>query len=132
MPAITITAANVRPLNKRARPVAYTASAAITAGQPVHFDTTTQKVQAGDNADYTNIVGIAMTNAAADGDLIYVQDTESYEVGGTVVEGQTYYLLQSGGIGLYSDIGSDSVIRLFYATTTSTAVLDIKDYNVAL
>lgn len=134
MAAITITSANVRPANERSTAKTFTASQAITAGQAVHLDTSTNKIQPGDAGSATapNIVGIAMSDAAADGDLVYVQDSLLYEVGGTVTQGQFYYLSPvAGGIAPFADLGSgDWVVQLMQAQDASTALIDINNTGI--
>ena len=133
MAVITVTAANVRPATNRARPATYTCSEAITAGQAVHYDATLETVRKANTTDYTNCVGIALSNTTTAGDLVLVQTSGAYDIGGTALEGQMYYLNgTAGSLGLFSDIGSEGVIQVMYATSATTGVIAIKDTTVTL
>lgn len=127
MAAITVTAANVRSANTRATITQYVASAAITAGQPVHYNSTTEKVQKGDCTSLNNIVGIAIGNASADGDIIGVINKLGFDPGATVSVGTQYYVGRTAGeIVPFADLSSpDEVIYLFYADTTTSGIFNL-------
>ena len=134
MAFVTVTAANVRPTTTRARPVSYEASQAITAGMVVHLDATTNKVaKATSETASLNVVGISMSNASADGDFIYVQNSGEIDTGGTVTEGARYYLSENPGIiGQFSDLSAGEYVEIYYATSASTAVIDITQTGVVI
>ena len=136
MAALTITAANVRPTAAKQRPKTYEVGEAITAGQVVYQDSTTDKVYLADAgvAAEVNAIGIAITNAASDGDFVLVVETVGIEPGATLTKGVMYYLGSSPGtIVPYADlIAGDTVVSLFRADSTSTALMDVNNTGIVL
>ncbi len=131
---LTITSANVE-LASSNRPITKQAGEAISAGTPVYLDTTTNKVMAADVSATASaqVIGVALTNANADEDYIAIVNAGDIVSGGTMVKGQMYYALQSGGVGLFSDlISGDEVTAIYRAISTSVARVNVEVSGVEL
>ena len=131
---LTITAANVE-IASGDRPQVKQAGEAISAGTPVYIDLTTNKVMIADVSATASaqVYGIAVTNCNADEDYIVVARSGDIVTGATMVKGQLYYALQSGGIGLFSDlVSSDEVTAVYRAISTSTARVNVEASGVVL
>jgi len=131
---LTITPANVE-IASGDRPSTKQAGEAITAGTPVYVDLTTQKVMIADVSDTAaaNVYGIALTNCDTDGDYIVIARSGEIVAGATLVKGELYYALQSGGIGLFSDlVSSDEVTAVYRATSTTTARVNVEASGIVL
>jgi len=134
MAAISVTVANVRTANERSRPTAYEASEAVAAGEPVHLEASTNKVKPANALTATNCVGLAMTNAAADGDFVFVQETLEVDAGATLVKGELYYVgTLAGEIIPHADLAaSDVIVALYRATTTTQATMELNLTGITL
>lgn len=115
-----------------AKVVSGVAGEAIDRGEAVAFDDTTGKYVLADNTveALASVVGIAQSDASADGDYLLVQKTGSIKFDATLTLGQLYYLSSTPGkIAPFSDLdSSDYVSSVFRATAASTAILDM-DYT---
>lgn len=135
MADITITAANVL-AQSGAQTVQGQALAAVTAGQVVYRDATTQKFGLADNNGATATrtpVGIALNGAAADQPLS-VLTFGSIAIGGTLTAGVAYYLSDTpGGICPVADLASGETATLIgIATSSSILKVDINPSGVTL
>jgi hypothetical protein len=96
---IAITAANVVP-SSSARFSTQTAGVAITAGQPLYYDTATGTVKLADNnatAPANSLFGIAMSNAAINQPIVVCVYDPALAIGGTVASGATVWLSGNAG-----------------------------------
>jgi hypothetical protein len=135
MADITITAANVL-AQAGAQLVSGNALAAVTAGQVVYRDATTQQFGLADNngATATRVpVGIALNGAAA-GQPLTILTFGSIAIGGTMTAGVAYYLSDTpGGICPVADIATGETATLIgIATSTSILRVDINPSGVTL
>lgn len=130
MADITITTANVAE-GSNAVVEHGTAGAAITIGQAVYKDSSDSKwkLADADNSAATagsNDIGIALTEADADGQRISVQKRGDINLGATLTVGEIYVLSgTAGGIAPEADLASnDWVTVLGVASTASNLVMD--------
>jgi hypothetical protein len=135
MADVTITAANVLAVSGAQTTQGF-ALAAVTAGQVVYRDATTQKFGLADNdgAAATKVpVGIALNNAGADQPLS-VLTYGSITIGGTLVAGTAYYLSDNpGGICPVGDLETgDTATLIGIATSTAILKVDINPSGVTL
>lgn len=140
MADLSVTAASVQPTTSESRPTQAIAAVAITAGQAIYLDGgdldlfgqgKARLADANGAGGAPIAVGIAAGNAAVGQPFLYYS-SGPFKPGATVVVGKTYYLSETpGGIKPAEDIDAgDRVVRLFYAITTDTVQLDIKDLGV--
>jgi surface antigen len=134
MADLTITAANVA-AGANAAPVnQYLAGAAITQGQAVYVDSTTNTVKLADAdaLDTSAAKGVAL-NAASIGQPITYQRYGNITIGATVVPGKAYYVSTTpGAICLESDLSTGDFPHLLgFATSTTVIALDPKACGVA-
>lgn len=132
MAAIPITAANVSSGDGLARN-SYAIGEAITAGQSVYINTTTQAVWLANNgAPATAIVkGIALTGSSVVGEFIVVAETGLIKTGATMTAGHLYYLGSTNGtivpvVDVTADSGAE-VSAIYRAKTTTIAQLEINN-----
>lgn len=109
----------------------YETAEAITAGQLVYVNTDSKLALVDTTAEASSeVLGVALTSSAADGDFIVVAEQGEYVVGATVVAG-VYYCASSvtpGSICEFSDlVSSDYVSYCIVGTSTTTA--EIRIYN---
>lgn len=113
------------------------AGAAITAGQVVYLDSSTNKYGLADSNSATAAVraprGVALNGAAADQPLA-IQRSGAITIGGTLTAGVAYYLSDTpGGICPVADVGSGEYsVVLGMAASASVLNLDIQASGVAL
>jgi len=132
MADLTITAGNVVP-SSTASTLHGTAGAAITAGQAVYLDTTTNtyKLCDADVAASAVCAGIAL-NGASSGQPITILTDGQITIGGTVVKGTAYYVsLNAGGIGVAGDLGSGDYVSLI-GIADSTSTILVKRINTGV
>jgi hypothetical protein len=130
MSDLSITAANVVQLT--GTPTSGIAGAAITAGQEVYIDPTTQHYLLAKANSATvaaqSASGIAMTSAAI-GQPIFVATWGTYIVGATVTVGGVYVLsgANAGGIAPIADLTSGwfTQIALIGITSTTAKIVNI-------
>lgn len=105
MADLTITAANVNKITGNVKN--YTAAVAITAGQPVYLNTSSQAALAdADALASAAAIGIAENSAAA-GQQVGVQISGTMDVGATLAVGTVYVVsTTAGGIAPLADIAS--------------------------
>ena len=134
MSDITVTAASVTP-GSGATVTNGTAGAAITAGQTVYLDASTNTVKLADcdlSAAAATVTGIAL-HAAASGQPIAYQTSGIINIGATVVAGKVYVnSATAGGIAPVADLTTNwrtSVLGV--ALTSSTINLKIDNTGVA-
>lgn len=124
MAAITVTAANVRPMDEDYRPVTKVAGEALTAGQAVKIDGTTHRAlkAAAGSAGNANVLGVVLMSVAA-GKPVAIASGSAILTGFTgLVPGSTVYLSNTAG-GL--DTAAGTVTRaLAIALTTTTVMLN--------
>lgn len=111
------------------------AGAAITAGQAIYFDRTTDtyKLADADTEAEAKVAGMAVSSVAA-GQIVTFQRTGTYTVGGTVVKGTPYFLgTTPGSIVPFADLVSgDYVTLLGYGASTSTIKLAIHATGITI
>ncbi|WP_407122756.1 hypothetical protein [Bradyrhizobium sp. STM 3561] len=134
MADIAITAANVIGDGGSPRET-MTAGVAITAGQYVYLDSTTNTYKLSDSnaAGAKTCRGVALNSAAA-GQPLTIQKGGPVTVGGTLVKGTTYCQSTTpGGICPQADIttGGDVVV-LGVATSTTQLLLNIQAPGITL
>lgn len=135
MADLSITAANVG-IGASAKLVTGTAGEAITRGQAVYYDSATKKYMkaVNDASGTAAVVGVAQSEAAADGDYIIIQKSGGILPGATMTKGQLYYLsATAGGICPFADlIAADYVTSVYRATSTTEAELDLNASGILL
>ena len=134
MADLSITAANVK-AGSNAIITTGRAGAAITAGQVVFRDAD-GKFKLGDSysgtASVKSAVGIALNGAANDQPLS-VQTGGDITIGATLVAGTAYYLSSTpGGIQPAGDLGTEDVILIGIAKSTTVLGLKIFDTGVTI
>lgn len=135
MADLTITAANVI-AGATAKLGSGTAGAAITAGQPLYYDSTSGTYKPADSdasAATADCVGIAL-HAAATGQPLQFAKSGAVTIGATLTAGTAYYLSSNpGGICPLADVGTgERVVLLGLASSTSVRELDIQKPGVTL
>lgn len=135
MADISITAANVLAVSGAQTTQGF-ALAAVTAGQVVYRDATTQKfgLADSDGAAATKVpVGIALNTAGTDQPLS-VLTYGSITIGGTMTAGIAYYLSDNpGGICPVGDLETgDTATLIGIATSTAILKVDINPSGVTL
>lgn len=132
MADLTITAGNVVP-SSTASTLHGTAGAAITAGQAVYLDTTTNtyKLCDADVAASAVCAGIAL-NGASSGQPITILTDGQITIGATVVRGTAYYVsLTAGGICPAADISTGDYVSLIGIADSTTTIL-VKRINTGV
>lgn len=125
MADITITAASVLPGANAIIENGY-AGVAITAGQVVYLDTSTNRYGLADTDSATAIVrkprGIAL-NGAGVSQPIAVQKSGDITIGATVTKGVAYYLSKTaGGIAPVADITTGAYTAILGIATSATVL----------
>lgn len=128
MADLSITAASVA-AGSGAKKVNGIAGAALTAGQVVYLDSTTDTYKLADTDSATaaarSPAGIAL-HAAASGQPIAVHTSGPITIGATVVVGDAYWLSgTAGGLCLVADVAAGDYPCII-GICTSTSVLDVK------
>jgi len=127
MADLAITAANVK-ASANSTTNSGIAGEAITAGQPVYSDASDEKklkLADSNDLDLTNVIGIALNDAAADQPVNYVRKDPSLTIGATVAIGEVYVLSSTaGGVAPVADLsaGQEAVIMGVGISTTQIAV----------
>jgi hypothetical protein len=107
-----------------------TADVAITQGQSVYLDTTTQTIKLADAdalASASINVGVSL-NAAATGQPVTYQTVGPITIGATVTVGTAYYVsATAGSICLESDLSSGD-FPLLLGFATSTTVINLQPF----
>jgi hypothetical protein len=134
MANLSITAANLRPLSAVVQPVL--SGAALTQGQVVYLDAADSKVKLSD-ANVTaaaQVLGIVVAQTTATDQKTLVVSSGEITLGATLVAGTNYYLsATAGAICPEADLTTgDRKIRIGWAKTTTTLVVDIEDTAVVL
>lgn len=132
MADLTITAGNVVP-SSTASTLHGTAGAAITAGQAVYLDTTTNtyKLCDADVAASAVCAGIAL-NGASSGQPITILTDGQITIGATVTRGTAYYVsLTAGGICPVADISTGDYVSLIGIADSTTTIL-VKRINTGV
>lgn len=138
MADISVTASSVLPVANSSEYATGIAGEAITAGQPCYLKSSDGKYYKADANDATlenrTVLGISANSASTNQQLnLFIRGT--YVAGATLVAGQYYFLsATAGGICPHADlvtVGMKSQ-RLFYATTTTIAKLDIFNSEIAI
>jgi hypothetical protein len=136
MADLTITAASVLP-GTGAKIVEGTAGAAVTAGQVLYLDSSTNTYKLADCNSATAAVrspaGIAL-NGAASGQPVAVQTAGPITIGATLTAGVGYWLSgTAGGIRPVADnTTGDYPVILGLATSTTVINIKIQEAGVAL
>jgi hypothetical protein len=131
MADIAITAANVLGSSTAVRLTQYKAGEAITAGQPVYLNSSSQWIKLDINAastgnGITDVRGIAENSAPASGQpLSVVTEDSDFTVGGTLTNGSALYGSTTAG-GITHDVpGSGSYpVYIGQAKSTTKAVIN--------
>lgn len=115
-----------------------TAGAAITAGQAVYYDSSTDRLklaQCDGTAAEVDAVGIALHGAASGQPLSYAGQGAVINIGATTAKGVEYVVsAAAGGVAPLGDlVSTNKYTRLGYATgTTGAFVVDIKNTGVTI
>lgn len=130
MANLTVTAANVQPTTTTVFKTGI-AGAAITAGQSVYLDATTNTIKLAD-ADLSVAaakgVGIAINNAASGQPVTYAIGG-SLTMGATLVKGTTYVVAATaGGVAPQADLTTGATICIL-GTALDTAIMDVNIRN---
>jgi hypothetical protein len=134
MANLTITAANLRPLSATTQTVL--SGAALSIGQAVYVDDADGKAKLSD-ANVTaaaKVLGLVIAATSATDQKTLVVTGGDVTLGATLVAGTNYYLsATAGAICPEADLTTgDRKIRIGWAKTTATLVLDIEDTAVVL
>jgi hypothetical protein len=133
MALVTVVAAEVTTGQSTIATPSYLTSEAITAGEAVYYNSTTNVVTLANNAaaGTSSVKGIAMTSDAVGGGYILVAESGIIDPGFTVTVGHLYYLgATDGKIAPVGDVTSDSgayVSAIYRGKTTSTVKLEINN-----
>lgn len=127
MSDLSITAANVI---SHAGPSGYgKAGAAVTAGQPIYYDTATYTWKPADNNSATaaaRVPGAIALNGAAAGQPVALHGIGEITIGATLTPGVVYYLSDTpGGICPVADLASGEYPTIIGIAKSAT-VLDVK------
>lgn len=137
MTDIVVTAASVLASGQATKETGI-AGAAITAGQTVYKEATTNLFKLADSnsgtAEVKAVYGVALHAAATGQPLTVVKDDPSFTPGATVVVGTSYWLSETpGGIQPVADLGSgEQLVLLGVGKTTSTISLKIWNTGISL
>lgn len=132
---ITVTATSV--ITTTGQPTRGTAGATIAIGQVVYLDSATSTIKLADSDGAVALkaaVGIAVSGAATGQYMWYLPTGSIFTMNAGLTAGTTYFLSNTaGGICPFADLGAgDYVVRIGYAASTTSFVVDIKDYGVTL
>ena len=131
-----LTISTIQPSSSRTRAITATAGEAIIAGELIYQDTSDSKMKLVDAsaAATASIVGIALTSAAADGDFVVYQATESIDLGAILTAGTFYYASATPGkIAPHADLVSTNVVSAIgYATSTTDLTLSINNTGAVI
>lgn len=121
----------VKPGSFSARVAVVQFGEAVTQGQPVYQNATTQrylKADANDTAAKAEAKGICLTKVAADGDYGVIITAGAIDFGAALAVGQDYVVsTNAGGVAPSTDLGTgDYVTRLGTASAADTLNLDIQ------
>ena len=134
MADLTIT--TIQPSSSRSRAVTATAGEAIDAGELIYQDSADSKMKLADAsaAATATLVGVALTSAAADGDFLVYQASESVDLGAILTAGTFYYMSANAGkIAPHADLVSTNVVSAIgYATSTSLLTLSIANTGAVI
>lgn len=132
MTDISVTASNVTWVSG-VRPQQGKAGVAITEGQAVYLDTTTNTYKLADanSATASVVAGVALTNAIAGRDFLFAPPGAKINVGATLTAGTKYQLSETaGGICPAADIGTGVYVNVIYigaGTANATVIAALGD-----
>ena len=124
MTDLTITAASVTWVSG-VRPFIGKAGATITPGQPVYFDTTTNKYKLtdGDTDAESLCAGISLDGGVDGRDMLIAPPGAVINIGSTVVLGTVYVCsLTPGGIAPWADLATGDYVTLLFMGATNNIV----------
>ncbi len=136
MGAVAITAANVLGSALAERITQFKAAAAITAGQYVYLNSSSQWALADSDGALgtspTDIRGFAENSAPGAGQpLTVVIYDPSFTLGGTLVAGQTVYLFTTAGAVSIADVPTTAAQPVVTGIASSTTKMVVPRYGVA-